>query len=112
MPRWGDICVDGWATRFAESAQMSKSSATKIYATAAAALAVKEFFQKILEPTTCAFNPQNISLGRVFWVAGQFGWNDGGYFDFRLKKQSFEFCRWPWRWKAIAGRKIWKGIIM
>ena len=63
MPRWGDICVDGWATRFAESAQMSKSSATKIYATAAAALAVKEFFQKILEPTTCAFNPQNISFG-------------------------------------------------
>ena len=52
---------------------MSKSSATKIYATAAAALAVKEFFQKILEPTTCAFNPQNLSLGRVFWVAGQFG---------------------------------------
>ena len=53
---------------------MSKSSATKIYAiAAAAALAVKEFFQKILEPTTCAFNPQNISLGRVFWVAGQFG---------------------------------------
>ena len=72
---------------------MSKSSATKIYATAAAALAVKEFFQKILEPTTCAFNPQNILLRRVFWVVRQFGRNDGGHFDFRLKTQSFEFCR-------------------
>ena len=110
MPRWGDICVDGWATRFAESAQMSKSSATKIYATAAAALAVKEFFQKILEPTSVHLI-HKISCS-VFWVAGQFGWNDGGHFDFRLKTQSFEFCRWPWRWKATAGRKIWKGIIM
>ena len=41
---------------------MSKSSATKIYATAAAALAVKEFFQKILVPTTTsAFNPKILS---------------------------------------------------
>ena len=107
MPRWGDICVDGWATRFAESAQMSKSSATKIYATAAAALAVKEFCQKILEPTTCAFNPQNILLGVLgcssIWVKW---WRS---FWFSIKNPIFWILQMTLKMKSYSREKNMKG---